>query len=497
MAILVNKETGMFYLHTPNSSYVMQLIDGKYLAQVYWGRKVAGGLEHYIVYPGRPSFSPTVDPEQPELLLETLPQVYPAYGTGDYRQPAVEIETDQGYSALELHVNSFEVIKGKPKLEGLPATYVEHEDEADTLEISLVDPVYGLEVKLQFTAYRERDVITRSARITNSDSVPIRLNRALSASIDFHHHQYELITLSGTWADERQMQRNKLVPGIQGVGSARGSSSHVHNPFAALVMPEATETQGDVYGFSLVYSGNFVAQAEVSQYGTTRFGIGINPFDFAWRLEAGDTFQTPEVVMVYSAHGIGEMSRTYHRLYRERLARGKHRDAIRPIKVNNWEATYFDFDAKKLHEIGQAASKCGIEMFVLDDGWFGKRDNDSTSLGDWFEHRSKLPDGLEGVAKSMNEMNLRFGLWFEPEMVSPESDLYRKHPDWCLHISNRRRSMGRNQLILDYSRDEVCEYIYTMMADILRRVPVDYIKWDMNRNMTGDRLRSSSAFTST
>ena len=280
------------------------------------------------------------------------------------------------------------------------------------------------------------------------------------------------------------MQRNKLVPGIQGIGSARGSSSHAHNPFAALVMPETTETQGDVYGFSLVYSGNFVAQAEVSQYGSTRLGIGINPFDFAWQLEAGEAFQTPEVVMVYSAHGIGEMSRTYHRLYRERLARGEHRDAIRPIKVNNWEATYFDFDAKKLHEIGQAASKCGIEMFVLDDGWFGKRDNDCSSLGDWFENRSKLPDGLEGVAKSMNEMGLRFGLWFEPEMVSPESDLYRKHPDWCLHIPNRRRTVGRNQLILDYSRDEVCEYIYTMIADILRRVPVDYIKWDMNRNMT-------------
>lgn len=484
MAIVVEPKTGMFYLHTPKSSYVMQIVDGKYLAQVYWGKRISGGLEHHIAYASRPSFSPLIEPEQPMLSLDTLPQVYPAYGTGDYRQPAIEMETEQGYSALELHVVTYETMKGKPKLPGLPATYVEQTDEADTLEMTLADSTYGLEVKLQFTVYNDRDVITRSASILNRQSTPLKLNRVLSASIDFHHNQFELVTLSGTWGDERQLQRNKLVPGIQGIGSARGASSHVHNPFAALVMPEATETQGDVYGFSLVYSGNFIAQVELSQYGTTRFGMGIQPFDFAWRLEAGETFQTPEAVLVYSAHGLGEMSRTYHRLYRERLARGQHRDAIRPIKVNNWEATYFDFDAEKLREIGQVASKCGIEMFVLDDGWFGKRDDDRSSLGDWFEHRSKLPEGLEGVARSMNEMNLRFGLWFEPEMISPNSELYREHPDWCLHIPNRRRSEGRCQLILDYSRSEVCEYIYTSMSDILRRVPVDYIKWDMNRNMT-------------
>lgn len=484
MSIHVNSETGMFYLHTPTSSYVMKIMNGAHLAQVYWGRRVEGDLEQFMALKLYASFSPTIDPEMPTLLLDTLPQVYPAYGTGDFRQPAIEIESAEGYSALELHYISHRVYEGKPQLDGLPATYVDRKDEADTLEITLADSLYGLEVVLQFTAYRERDVITRAAFVSNSSSQPIRLNRALSASVDFHHGQFHMLTLSGAWAEERHIQRRRLVPGTQGISSSRGSSSHMHNPFAALLSPDATETQGEVYGFSLVYSGSFTAQAELDQFGTTRFGIGINPFDFSWRLEPGETFQTPEAVMVYSANGIGEMSRTYHRLYRERLCRGMYRDKERPIKVNNWEATYFDFNAEKVLEIVQAASECGIELFGLDDGWFDKRDGDNSSLGDWFEDPRKLPEGLEGVAKQVHEKNLKFGLWLEPEMVSPDSELYRKHPDWCIHIPNRRRTLSRKQLVLDFSRDEVCDAIYDMIADILRRAPVVYIKYDMNRNMT-------------
>jgi alpha-galactosidase len=303
-------------------------------------------------------------------------------------------------------------------------------------------------------------------------------------SVDFPHRDFEVLNLYGSWGRERWIERRPLTSGMYSIGSARGSSSHHHNPFLALLSPGADEDRGEVYGVNLVYSGNFTAQAEADQFMTSRLSIGLNPFDFSWVLEPGASFQTPEAVMVHSAEGIGGMSRKFHALYRKRLCRGLYRDEPRPILVNNWEATYFNFNADKIESIARAGQELGIELFVLDDGWFGKRDNDRCSLGDWFVDRNKLPNGLDDLVARVRNLGMQFGLWFEPEMISPDSDLYRAHPDWCLHVPNRRRTEGRQQLILDYTRADVREAVYNMVTDILRSAPITYVKWDMNRNMT-------------
>src|SRR5690606_7447553 len=362
--------------------------------------------------------------------------------------------------------------------------YVEDESEADTLELVLEDRFSGLEVTLSYTAFADHDAICRSARPVNGGNGSLRILRALSASVDMKKADHDLVWLAGAWGREAQIKRRKLAQGKTMIESRRGTSSHQANPFIALASPGANEEYGDVYGISLVYSGNFAAVAEVDFMETVRCAIGINPFDFAWHLAPGESFQTPEAVLVFSAEGFGGMSRTYHRLYRTRLCRGAWRDRERPILVNNWEATYFNFTADKLVEIAKAGAELGIELFVLDDGWFGKRDDDTTSLGDWVENRSKLPGGLKDVADRINALGLKFGLWVEPEMVSPDSDLYRAQPDWCLHVEGRRRTLQRHQLVLDLSRAEVRDYIFGALSRIFSTVPVAYVKWDMNRALT-------------
>ena len=306
----------------------------------------------------------------------------------------------------------------------------------------------------------------------------------LSANVDFNHSEFDFIQLSGAWARERHIVRTPLRSGGQCVESRRGASSHAQNPFMALVSHEANEDVGDVYGFNLIYSGNFLANVEVDMHNNSRAQIGINPFDFTWNLESKQEFQTPEVVMAYSPNGLTGMSHIYHDLYRERLARGSYRDKERPILINNWEATYFDFDNEKIKEIAKEASDLGIELFVLDDGWFGERNSDDSSLGDWFVNENKIKCGLNSLVKDINDLGMKFGLWFEPEMISPNSNLYREHPDWCIHIENRTRSLARKQLVLDLSRDEVCDAVIKMITDVLKSAPISYVKWDMNRNIT-------------
>lgn len=485
MPIFFDEAKGLFHLQSRNTSYLIQLVQG-YAAHVYYGAKLRHGsrLDGMLTFQERSSFSPNPVPDDKSISLDTLPQEYPQYGTSDFRGPAYQVRLENGTRVTELLYRSHRIVAGKPILEGLPSVYTEREEEAETLELELFDHYSGLTVVLSYSVFADLDVITRSARITNSSDTVMQLERALSASVDFPDNDYEALYLSGAWARERHVQRRRLAPGITGIGSSRGSSSHQFNPFIALMRPDATEAQGEVYGFSLVYSGNFTASAEVEQFGSTRVSIGLNPFEFNWRLEAGESFQTPEAVMVYSSRGLGGMSRTYHRLYRTRLCRGQHRDRERPILVNNWEATYFNFDADKIESIAQEGSKLGIELFVLDDGWFGRRDSDNSSLGDWFEDRRKLPEGLADLANRVKETGLQFGLWFEPEMVSPDSDLYRAHPDWCLHVPGRRRTEAREQLVLDMSRSDVREYLYERLSTIFSTVPISYVKWDMNRNMT-------------
>lgn len=484
MPIRYDAERKLFHLQTKSASYVMGLFRDHYLFHLYWGKKIRpADLTDLLIVRER-SFSPNVYPEDRSFSLDTLPQEYPAFGAGDFRTPAYQVELANGTSVTELRYVSHTIVQGKPPLQGLPSVYTELDGEAQTLELVLEDPAAGLRAVLSYTVMEELDALTRSVRLENIGGTTLKLNRAFSASVDFDHDGFDLLQLSGAWSRERHLVRRPLAYGLQGIESRRGASSHQQNPFLALLSPDAGEEHGEVYGFNLVYSGNFSAQAEVDQFRTTRVSIGINPFGFRWLLEPGETFQTPEAVMVYSDQGLGGMSRTYHKLYRTRLVRGAYRDQPRPVLINNWEATYFDFDADKIESIAQAAKELGIELFVLDDGWFGHRDDDTTSLGDWTVDRNKLPDGLADLAGRVNRLGLQFGLWFEPEMVSPDSELYRSHPDWCLHVPDRRRSQARGQLILDLSRPEVCDYIIRSVGEVLRSAPIAYVKWDMNRHMT-------------
>ncbi|MBB3109827.1 alpha-galactosidase [Paenibacillus phyllosphaerae] len=484
MPVIVNQEQLVFHLQSKSSSYAFQIIEG-YPVHLYWGRKLKQAdpkrLHQRIE---RCSFDPNPVPEDKTISLSTLQLEYPGYGSSDFRSPAYEVLLENGTSVAELSYRSYRIVSGKPELEGLPAVYAEQEEEAQTLYIELHDALTGLTVELSYTVFEAFDAIIRSSRLTNAGGQVIQLGRALSTSVDLPHHRFEMLQLSGNWTRERQIHRRTLVPGMQSVESRRGSSSHHQNPFFALLSEGSTEDHGEVYGFNLVYSGSFVGGVEVDHHSQARAFIGINPFDFSWRLQPGESFQTPEAVMVFSAEGLGGMSHTYHELYRTRLCRGAYRDAVRPILVNNWEATYFKFNAEKIEAIAKAGSELGIELFVLDDGWFGRRDSDNSSLGDWVVDLNKLPAGLPDLVERVRSHGMSFGLWFEPEMVSPDSDLYRAHPDWCLHVPGRRRTTGRDQLILDLSRKDVQDYIVESVSAILGSAPISYVKWDMNRNMT-------------
>lgn len=485
IAILYDPQSRIFHLQSKDVSYAIGVVKAGYLAHLYWGKKLNGILSSRLLgSTWRPSFSPTPYPEDETFSLDTLPQEYPAYGTSDFRSPAYQVQLANGSTISEFLYVSHEVKPGKPGLDGLPAVYTEDDAEAETLEILVEDAIAGLQLLLSYTVFRDHNAISRSVKLINKSKESIRVLRILSASVDFGQADYDLIHLHGAWTRERHISRTALRPGIQSVESRRGSSSHQHNPFLALASADATEDHGEVYGFNLVYSGSFLGLAEVDQFSTTRVSMGINPFDFSWLLEPEESFQSPEAIMVYSNEGLGGMSRTFHKLYRTRLCRGEFRDKARPILINNWEATYFDFDADKLEKIARAGSELGIELFVLDDGWFGKRNNDKSSLGDWFVNNDKLQGGLTNIAERVNKLGLSFGLWFEPEMISPDSELYRAHPDWCLHVPDRRRTVARTQLILDFSRNDVQEAIYQQISNILASAPITYVKWDMNRNMT-------------
>ncbi|ADM68551.1 Bifunctional alpha-galactosidase/sucrose kinase AgaSK [Paenibacillus polymyxa E681] len=484
MAIYIDKEKLLFHLQGSNTSYVMQVIRGGYLSHLYWGKKIRNYRgSNKIIFMDR-GFSPNPDGEDRAFSLDTIPQEYPSFGNSDFRIPAYQLQLENGSTVTDFRYKEHRVFQGKPKLKGLPSTYVEDDGEVATLEIVLEDPLIDVKVVLSYSLYQKRDVITRSVRFENEGRQQLKLLRALSASVDFRDDEYELITLYGAHNNEKNIARRKILPGIQMVDSCRGASSPQQAPFMALVRKGTDEEQGEVYAFNLVYSGNFTAQTQVDSYRNTRVTMGINPFDFTWLLEPEESFQTPEVVMVYTENGLGGMSRIYHDLYRNRLCRGPFRDKERPILINNWEATYFNFDADKIEQLAKEAQSVGVELFVLDDGWFGKRDDDNTSLGDWVVDRRKLPDGLPDLANRIRNLGLEFGLWFEPEMVSIDSDLYRKHPDWCIHVPDRPHTLGRNQLMLDLSRKEVCEYIIKSVSDILSDVSITYVKWDMNRHMT-------------
>ena len=482
MAIFYDDKQKIFHLQTSKTSYIMHIWRGKDLAHVYWGQKINTPNLGNALISRVTGFSPVTDKE--DYTLDFLCQEYPTGCSSDYRMPALSVLFEDGSRNPRLTYVNHVITKGKPSLKGLPATYVENEAEADTLEITLKDSLKGLTVILSYTAYNEIDAITRSVKVINEGNETILLEKVLSASVDFETSDYDFLDFHGGWGKERFLERTPLHHGVQSIDSKRGSSSHQLNPFFVLATKNAEEEYGEAYGFNFVYSGNFTAGVEVDQVDKCRAYMGLNEYDFSWKLESGDYFQAPEVVMVYSGKGFGEMSRTFHRLYRKRLVRGKYRDEVRPILVNNWEGTYFDFTEEKILGIAKEAKDLGIELMVLDDGWFGKRNDDKSSLGDWFVNTEKLPNGITGLADEVTGLGLKFGLWFEPEMISVDSDLYRAHPDWCIHVPGRIRTETRNQLTLDLSRKEVCDYIVESVSKILDEAKISYVKWDMNRNMS-------------
>lgn len=480
--IHINEQDQEFHLSNRFISYIFRVDKKtKQLEQLHFGKKIKHreSFNYLIERESRPSNN-LIEGDSTSSL-EHIKQEYPSFGTTDFRYPAHQLKFNDGDQLTHFEYVSYTCSKGKPLLVDLPATYVEDEKEAETLTILLKDAYTAVELYLSYTIFKDYPIIARNAKFVNLGTEKVQLENAMSASIDLPDANFEFLHLHGAWARENHIERKPLQTGLQSISSARGASSHAHNPFMALVRPDTTETKGEVYGFSLVYSGNFAAQVEVDTYHVTRAMIGINPFRFNWQLKEGGFFQTPEAVMVYSDCGLNGMSQAYHELYRTRLARGIWRDKERPILINNWEATYFDFNEEKILEIAKTGADLGMELFVLDDGWFGKRDDDTSSLGDWFEDKAKLPNGIKGLSKKVHDLGLKFGLWFEPEMVNKGTKLYEAHPDWIIEVPGKNVSHGRNQFVLDFSRTEVVDNLFEQMDAIIKDGQIDYIKWDMNR----------------
>lgn len=486
MPITFKEDINQFHIFNHSVSYIMEITEEGFLLQVYYGSRISNFLKSRP-YPriDRSSFSPNpYELSNEDFSLDVVLQELPGYDTGDYREGMFEFTYPDGTKATGMKYESHKIVSGKKKLKDLPATYVEDDTEATSLEITMIDIKRSVKAILLYTIYEYLPVITKSVCYINESGRKVILDKAYSACLDMDDSNYEMIQFPGAWAREKQFVRSPLSNGMHVLDSRRGCSSLIQQPFMALVSPETTEFTGEVKAFHFVYSGNFEIKTKVDVFNQARVLVGINSYNFGWVLEDGESFQTPEVVCVYSNTGLNGMSRAFHSLYRDYLARGVYKKKERPILINNWESTYFDFNEDKIMDLVNGAKEIGVELFVLDDGWFGERNSATTSLGDWFENREKLPEGLKGLAEKIRASGLKFGLWFEPEMVSEGSELFKQHPDWHIHVDDYPTSLGRNQLILDFSRQEVRDEIFSQMTKILDQVPIDYIKWDMNRNMT-------------
>ncbi len=486
MAIIFDKDSQIFKLDTKNTSYIFGVFDGGYLVHYYYGDKIPDtDVEALRIRPGFASFCPdSADTKAFNFSPDVTPLEYSTFGTGDFRLSAFAVENHNGDKNTDLRYVSHNIYDGKKPIPGMPSLYTNTDSEAQTLEILTTDKVTGIFTTLVYSVFPEKDAITRRVIVENKSQYSCFIDTVHSLCLDLPGHDYHMLDLYGRWVKERAVDRFPLHHGIQSIKSKRGSSSHNHNPFTALVQKDANEEYGACYGFNLVYSSNFSIDAEVDGFAATRLVMGINPEGFKWQLAPGESFYSPEAVMVYTSKGLGEMSRIFHRLYADNLIRGQWKKAKRPLLINNWEGTGMNFDHDKLVSFANHAKDLGIEMLVMDDGWFGKRDDDKSSLGDWIVDKNKLPHGLSGLIDEVNKLGLKFGIWFEPEMISPDSDIYRAHPDWCLHTEGRGKSIARTQYVIDYSRKEVRDYIYSLMYDILSNNNIDYVKWDFNRNLT-------------
>lgn len=485
MSVHVNEEHKLFHLQTANTSYIFQILENGGAGQLYYGAKIpvkaaytnlASREEH--------DCTNTLTVDQSDFQLELIKQEYAGLGKGDYRYPAYQITYPNGSRTSEFEYTGYEVADGKERLKNMPSAFDDQGDDSQTLTVTFKDELANLVLQLHYTVFEKEDVIVRSATFINHGQEAVTLDRALSLQLDLPDHDYDMLQFSGSWARERHLIRTPLRSGIQSIGSLRVASSHQQNPFFALARPHTDNHQGAAFGFNFIYSGNFIDSVEVDQFDTTRVLVGINPDDFGWKLANGESFQTPEAVMTYTSDGLNQMSQQLGAFYQDHLINQHFAHQDRPILINNWEATFMDFNEAKLMKIVDQADKLGIEMFVLDDGWFGHRDDDKSSLGDWFVDQKKFSNGISGFADRVHDKGMKFGLWFEPEMISIDSKLYEKHPDWMIATPGRQGTPARNQFVLDMTRQEVIDYLFEHMSAIIKQTKLDYIKWDMNRNIT-------------
>jgi len=483
MGIIYCEKDRTFTLQTKNTTYQMQVDRYGFLLHLYYGKKTDGCMDYLLTYYDRGfSGNPYDAGEDRTYSMDTLPQEFPCYGNGDFRSTAFAVENADGSMSCDLRYKSHKIFDGKYNLEGLPAVYAS-EQEAQTLEILMEDPVTGVKVVLLYGVLPAQDIITRSVCVKNESSGKIYLNKIESASLDFLYGDYELLTFYGRHAMERNVQRVPVVHGTQKIGSVRGTSSHQYNPMMILAEKETTEDKGNCYAMSFVYSGCFQGEVLKDQLNQTRMMLGLQEEAFRYPLEAGEMFQAPEVILSYSSEGMNRLSQNLHHCIRQHICRGKYKEEIRPILINSWEAAYFDFTGDTIYELAKAAKEVNIDMLVMDDGWFGKRDDDNSGLGDWFVNEKKLGGTLGNLIKKINDLGVKFGIWIEPEMVSEDSDLYRKHPDWALTVPGRNPVRSRNQLVLDFSRKEVVDEIYDQICKVLDQGNIEYVKWDMNRSL--------------
>ncbi len=484
MAICYREEKRIFTLQTTHTTYQMKVDDFGFLLHLYYGGKTEGDMDYLLTYYDRGFSGNPYDVENDRTYsLDVLPQEYPCMGTGDYRSSALIIQNEDGSECCDLRYVSHEIRKGKYALKGLPAVYA-GEEEADTLEILMEDPVSGVQMLLFYGVLEKEDIITRSAKIVNCGEGTVVVEKAASACLDFMSGSYDMISFYGRHAMERNFQRTWIQHGNYVIGSRRGTSSHQYNPAVIIAGRNTTEDMGKCYGMVFVYSGNFMCEAEHDQFGQTRVMMGLQSDLFHYPLEKGQELVIPETILTYSDQGFGKLSRQYHKCIREHICRGKYQKQIRPILLNSWEAAYFDFTGETILKLAEEAAELGIDMIVMDDGWFGKRNDDNSGLGDWQVNESKLGCTLGEMTQKVNELGVKFGIWIEPESISEDSQLFREHPDYAIRIPRRNPVRGRNQLVLDFSRKEVREYVFIQLCNVLDQGKIEYIKWDLNRSLT-------------
>ncbi len=484
MGIVFSEKDKVFTLHTKDTTYQMKVDQYGFLLHLYYGRKTRGNMDYLLCYADRGfSGNPYDAGEDRTYSMDVLPQELPCQGTGDFRSTAVAVKNTDGSYGCDFRYQGYRITKGKYGIPGLPAVYA-GEDEAETLEIDLEDKVTGVWVTLLYGVLPGLNIITRSARIQNKGKGKIYLEKAQAACLDFVGGAYDLICFYGRHTSERNVHRSPVGHNAQVIGSRRGTSSHQYNPMMILAGKETTEDAGSCYALSFVYSGGFKGEAEKDQFNQTRVLLGLPDEQFSYPLEAGEVFHVPEVVLTYSEKGLARLSQNLHTCFRTHLCRGKYRDKVRPVLLNSWEASYFDFNGESIYQLAEQAAELGAEMLVMDDGWFGKRSDDYRALGDWYVNEEKLGEPLGELIKKINGLGLKFGIWFEPEGVNEDSDLYRAHPDWALTIPGRKPVRARNQLLLDFSRKDVVDYIFEQMCKVLDQGNVEYVKWDLNRSLS-------------